>query len=130
MAGMSDYLESAVLAHTLGVVPYAAPSAVYVALFTVAPTDAGGGTEVAGGSYGRQAATFAVSGDDPTTAVNSAQVNFPQATGTWGVVVAAGIYDATTDGNLLYWADLVSPKEVVPGSDFYFPAGDLEITLD
>ena len=51
MAGFSDYLEDKVLDHVFGGTAYTAPSTLYVALYTVAPTDTGGGTEVSGGGY-------------------------------------------------------------------------------
>ena len=51
MAGFSDYLEDKVLDHVFGGNAYTAPGTLYVALYTVAPTDTGGGTEVTGGSY-------------------------------------------------------------------------------
>lgn len=47
MAGnLTNYLENKLLDHFLGTTAYTMPSPVYVALFTVAPGDAGGGTEV------------------------------------------------------------------------------------
>ena len=49
MAGFSDYLEDKVLDRVFGGNAYTAPSTLYVALYTVAPTDTGGGTEVSGG---------------------------------------------------------------------------------
>jgi hypothetical protein len=42
------------------------------------------GTEVSGGSYARTAVTFGAPSDGVTT--NSAAVEFPQATGSWGSV--------------------------------------------
>ena len=39
MAGFSDYLEDKVLDHVFGGNAYSAPSTLYVALYTVAPTD-------------------------------------------------------------------------------------------
>ena len=45
MAGFSDYLEDKVLDHVFGGSAYTAPSPLYVALFTAAPSDPGGGTE-------------------------------------------------------------------------------------
>jgi hypothetical protein len=54
MAGFSDYLEDKVLDHVFGGNAYTAPTTLYVALYTVAPTDTGGGTEVSGGAYARQ----------------------------------------------------------------------------
>lgn len=108
---------------------YTSPSSLYVGLFTVAPTDAGGGTEVSGNSYARTAATFSVTGTSPTTASNSANVEFPTASGSWGTVVAAAIFDASTSGNMLSWADLTASKAVGSGDVFRFATGNLSVTL-
>src|SRR5574343_999627 len=105
MAGSkSDYLESALLNHVLRASALASPAAVYVALYTTAPTDAGGGVEVTGGAYARQAATFAAPVAGVTS--NSATVAFPVATAGWGTVTSLGRFDAPTGGNLLYWGTL------------------------
>jgi len=128
MAGFSDYLEDKVLDHVFGGVAYTAPTK-HVALYTVAPTDTGGGTEVTGGSYARQTSTFTVSGTDPTTATNAAAIEYPTATGDYGTVVAVGILDALSGGNLLAYADLTTSKTVSTGDVFRFDAGDLDITL-
>jgi len=101
----------------------------YVALYTVAPDDTGGGTEVTGGSYARQTSTFTVSGTSPTTATNAAAVEYPTATADYGTVVAVGILDALTSGNLLAYANLDTSKVVTSGDVFRFDAGDLDITL-
>jgi len=55
MAGKSDYLENTILDLVYGGVAYTPPAILYVALFSVAPTDAGGGTELSGGGYARVA---------------------------------------------------------------------------
>ena len=128
MAGFSDYLEDKVLDHVFGGVAYTAPTK-HVALYTVAPTDTGGGTEVTGGAYARQTSTFTVSGTDPTTATNAAAIEYPTATGDYGTVVAVGILDALSSGNLLAYADLTTSKTVSTGDVFRFDAGDLDITL-
>jgi hypothetical protein len=124
MAGFSDYLED-----MFGGVAYTAPSTLYVALYTVAPTDTGGGTEVSGGAYARQTATFSVSGTDPTTASNTAAIEYPTATADYGTVVAVGVFDALTSGNLLAYANLTASKVVSSGDIFRFNTGDLDITL-
>ena len=129
MAGFSDYLEDKVLDHVFGGVAYTAPGTLYVALYTVAPDDTGGGTEVTGGSYVRQTGTFTVSGTSPTTATNSAAIEYPTATADYGTVVAVGILDASSGGNLLAYADLTTSKTVSTGDVFRFDAGDLDITL-
>jgi hypothetical protein len=129
MAGFSDYLEDKVLEHVFGGNAYTAPGTLYVALYTVAPTDTGGGTEVSGGAYVRQSGAFTVSGTNPTTASNTSAIEYPTATADYGTVVAVGIFDASSSGNLLAYANLTASKVVSSGDVFRFNAGDLDITL-
>lgn len=129
MSGFSDYLEDKVLDHVFGGNAFTAPSTLHVALYTVAPSDTGGGTEVSGGAYARQTATFTVSGTNPTTASNTAAIEYPTATANYGTVVAVGVLDASSGGNLLAYSTLDSSKVVSSGDVFRFNAGDLDITL-
>ena len=129
MSGFSDYLEDKVLDHVFGGNAFTAPTTLYVALYTVAPSDTGGGTEVSGGAYARQTGTFTVSGTNPTTASNTAAIEYPTATANYGTVVAVGILDASSSGNLLAYSTLDSSKVVSSGDGFRFNAGDLDITL-
>lgn len=130
MAGFTNYAEDLVLDWLLTNGAATRPTAWYVALYTVAPGESGGGTEVSGGSYARTAVTFTVSGTAPTTASNSAAVEFPAATGNWGTIVAAGIFDASTSGNLLAFADLTTSKTVDTGDVLRFNTGEIDVTLD
>jgi len=130
MAGFTNFSEDLVLDCLLTNGSATRPTAWYVALYTVAPGEAGGGTEVSGGSYARTAVTFTVSGTAPTTASNSAAVEFPTATGSWGTVVAAGIFDASTSGNLLAFANLTTSKTVDSGDVLRFNTGEIDVTLD
>ena len=103
------------------------PTAWYVALFTSAPSDTGGGTEVSGGGYARQSVSFTVSGD---TASNSAALEYPTATASYGTVTHVGVFDASTAGNLIAYAALTTSKAIDTGDVLRLPAGDLDITLD
>lgn len=103
------------------------PTAWYIGLFTAAPGEAGGGTEVSGGSYVREAVTFTVSGN---LATNSAAVEWPTATGTWGTITHVAVFDALTSGNMLVYASLTSSKTIASGDVLRIPAGDLDVTLD
>ncbi|MGC9361097.1 MAG: phage tail fiber protein [Anaerolineae bacterium] len=134
MAGSkSDYLENELLDHVLGGADYTRPATVYVALFTVAPSDTGGGTEVTGGSYARAEVTNnatnwpAASGGVKS---NGVDITFPEATADWGTVVAFAIFDAATAGNMLYWGDLTASKTINSGDTAKFNAGELSITED
>ena len=129
MSGFSDYLEDKVLEHVFGGNAFTAPTTLYVALYTVAPSDTGGGTEVSGGGYARQTSTFNVSGTNPTEATNASAIEYAAAPANYGTVVAVGILDASSGGNLLAYSTLDSSKVVSSGDVFRFNAGDLDITL-
>ena len=45
-------------------------------------------------------------------------------------MVAVGIFDAASGGNLLHWGDLTASKTIGSGDRFELPAGDLDITED
>jgi len=127
MAEMSNYLETALINGTLRGTTYTAPTTVYVGLYTSDPTDADSGTEVSGGSYARQAVTFGAPSDGVST--NTAAIEFPQATGTWGTVGWIGIEDASTGGNLLYHTALDASKTIATGDIFKIAIGSLSVTL-
>ncbi len=127
MAEMSNYLETALINGTLRGTTYTAPTTVYVGLYTSDPTDADTGTEVSGGSYARQAVTFGAPSNGVST--NTAAIEFPQATGTWGTVGWIGIEDASTGGNLLYHTALDASKTIATGDIFKIAIGSLSVTL-
>lgn len=130
MAGLTNFGEDLVLDFLFTTGTATRPTAWYVSLYTVAPTESTGGTEVSGGSYARISTSFTVSGTAPTTASNTAAVEFAEASATWGTVVAAGIMDASTGGNLIAYASLTTAKAIDTGDVLRFNAGALDITLD
>lgn len=155
MAAMSNFLENKLIdwlfrAQAIGITGASAaagtgPTSVWIALFTANPTDAGGGTEVTGGSYARvqvtsslanwagtqgAGTTVASSGTSGTTS-NNAAITFPAPTANWGVVTGVGIFDASTAGNLLAFSALSSSKTVNSGDAApSFPAAALSFQID
>jgi hypothetical protein len=127
MAEISNYLENALINGTIRGTTYTAPSTVYVGLYTSDPTDANTGTEVSGGSYARQSATFAAPSNG--SSASNADITFPQATGSWGTVGWIGILDASTSGNLLYHTALDASKTIETGDIFKIASGNLTVTL-
>lgn len=127
MAEMSNYLEDALINATLRNTSYSSPATVYVALFTSDPTDAGSGTEVSGGSYARTAVTFGAPSNGVST--NSAAVEFPTCTSSWGTITHIGIMDALTTGNLLYHTALTASKVIDVDDIFRITIGNLSVTL-
>ena len=124
---MSNYLENALINSTIRGTTFTAPATVYVGLYTSDPTDANTGTEVSGGSYARQVATFAAPSNG--TAASNADITFPTATGNWGTVGWIGILDALTSGNLLYHTALDSSKTIQTGDVLKISSGNLTVTL-
>lgn len=129
----SDYLENAILNHQLGGPDYTRPPTVWVSLWTVSPADAGGGTEVVGGAYVRFPMTnnatnwpAAVAGSKS----NGTVITFATPLAAWGVIVAFGIHDALSGGNLLRYGNLTTPKTIDIGDEVSFPIGDLTCTED
>jgi hypothetical protein len=132
----THYAEKALLSYALRntTTPGFPPATVYLALFTAAPTDQGGGTEVSGGGYARQAVTFAAPTDNGASSGSqtspTADVTFPVATADYGTVVAAGLFDAATGGNLLLYGSLTESKTINAGDQFKMPSAGLSCLLD
>lgn len=108
MTGFTDYWAKKILDHSTGKTAIGSAPAAYVALFTAVGADDGTGfTEVSGGSYARVATVGAdwnaASGSAPSSTTNANSITFPTSTGSWGTIIAFGIYDALTTGNLLAW---------------------------
>lgn len=127
MSEMSNYLENALINATLRNTSYTSPATVYLALYTSDPTDADTGTEVTGNAYVRQSITFGAPSNGVST--NSAAIEFPQATGSWGTVAYIGIRDASTSGNLLFHSPLDASKTIATGDVFRVAIGSLSVTF-
>ena len=147
----SDFVEDAIAKQYFrNTAPAAPPATVYVAAFTAVPTDvAGSGTEVsaAGTAYARQAVSCGTSGTGvgagwtyttaTGTVVNAADVLWAICTASWGTVVAFGIFDAVTGGNMIARIDkdganaAISVAITTVGVDqLKIPAGSLSIVID
>lgn len=117
------YLANNVLNVALRGIPFTPPVTVYVALYTVAPTVSGGGTEVSGGAYARQ--TVSLSAPVNGQLASTADVLFPVATAAWGTVTSFAILDASSGGNMLYFSNLSTPRTVLASDQIRFPTGQL-----
>lgn len=126
--GMTNYLEEKLLNHVFRSTTYTPPSVVYLALFTVAPTDTGGGTEVTGGSYARQPVTYSAAVNPDGRISNSASVTFtnmPACT-----VVASATMDALTTGNMLTYGTLGTSRVVTAGENLTIAIADHNVVFN
>lgn len=126
MSSFTDYLENAVLNHVFRNIALTSPTTVYAAIFTVTPSDAGGGTEVTGGGYARQTVTFGAPSGGAIS--NTNVVNFTASGAGYGTVVAGAIFDALTGGNMLAWGPITSAT-INDTDTLRFAAGDIDVTL-
>lgn len=106
------------------------PANAFFALFTAAPTNAGGGTEVNVGNYARVSTPFSLTGFSGTQSAGSTAAssgtsgrisnNFALAYATpdvdWGTITHEGVFDASSAGNLLFWNVLDAAHTVLAGS--------------
>lgn len=129
MASFTDYTENKVLDHVVGKTAFTMP-AIWVALFTAAPSDTGGGTEVTGGSYARKATAgtdWAAASAGATS--NATTLTFVTPTASWGTVTHFALMDAATVGNMIAWAPLTTSQAIGSGNTVSFAIGDLDVTL-
>lgn len=134
MGSKSDAYEIDILKATTGqattVITTTPLTEVWVALFTVAPTDSTAGTEVTGGSYARTASKGKWAVPAAGSVANNAVITFPTSTVDWGTVVAFALCTASTAGTQLMWGTLTSNKAVNNGDTASFAAGALTLTED
>jgi hypothetical protein len=130
MSSFTDYTENLALTYLFNTGAVTRPTAWYVGLFTAAPSDTGGGTEVTGNGYARVSAGTISGSGTATTFTNAAAIEFAAASGgNWGTIGWAAIFDASTSGNMLAWAPLTTAKAINDGDIFRIPASSLSITL-
>jgi hypothetical protein len=139
MGSFSDYLEAKLLDLVFSGAAFSPSGTIYLAMFTVTPTDAGGGTEATGGGYARLAVTNnatnfpASTGTAPTTKNNGVALTYPQASGDWSTgsnMVAFAWFDAVGGGNMYMWGALTQAKPVLSGDTPSVAINGFTATLD
>lgn len=144
MASLTDAFENQLIDFIFRAQALTLPGNLHVGLFTAAPSDAGGGTEVSGGSYARASVTRSLANFAGTQSAgsttastgtggvtsNNGTITFPAPTANWGSITHFGIFDASSGGTLLIWGALGTPKTVNNGDAApTFTAGQLTFTL-
>lgn len=128
MSAKSDYLENKFIDLMFRGRSYSPPATLYFALFTAAPSDSGGGTEVSGTGYARvavatgdaaflatQGGTSGASSGTGGQTSNANAITFPAPGGAWGVATHWGAFDASSGGNLLVHGTLAAVKTINGG---------------
>jgi hypothetical protein len=119
------------------------PGSWHIALFTGAPGEAGGGTEVLAGGYARQAVARSLAAWSGTQAAastvastgtggrssNNAAITFGAASADWGTVTHVAWMDASTGGNAWIVRALTTPRTVLNGDQVVFNPDTLALTI-
>lgn len=154
MAAISKFLFNTLVDFVFRQGSYTPSTTLYIGICTVTPVSGDSGTqvysgsggtgvEVTGGSYARVAynpssssnwtatqggVSGASSGSTGLTS-NNTTITFPTATASWGTIVGMAIFDAATNGNMLFFGALSASKVVGSGDVFDFNANQLSVTL-
>lgn len=108
----------------------ALPETYYVALSTTIPNEDGSNfTEVTGGAYVRMPYGKCSAPIDGRVC-NLDDVEYPECEADWGTVLAFGLYDAVTGGNLLAWNQVSPPQLITLGAQARFKPEALKITFE
>jgi len=115
-----------------GLQPAGTEGSLYVALYTVAPTDSTAGTECTYTGYARKAVARSAAGWTVTdnNCFNAAAVTFVICSGGTESAVAFSIMTAVTGGDMLYWGDIDTPLAISTGVTPEFASGALDIYED
>jgi hypothetical protein len=129
MAALSNYAEKLLLDWSMTTGSATRPTAWYVALYTAAPSDTGGGTEVSTGGYARQSVTFDAASSPGGTTSNNNTVSFTASGASYGTVSHIGIFDNVSGGNLLWHGSMTASKTVADGDTLEFSIGNIDLTI-
>jgi hypothetical protein len=129
MAALSDYAEKLLLDWMMTTGSATRPTTWFVALYTAAPSDSGGGTEVSGNGYARQSVTFGAASTPGGTTSNTNTVSFTASGGNWGTITHIGIFTAVTSGELLWHGSMTASKTINDGDVLEFAIGNIDLTL-
>lgn len=115
-----------------GLQPSATAGSLYVALYTIAPTDSTSGTECTYTGYARVAIARSAAGwtVSENNAYNTEAVTFDECTAGSETAVAFAIMTTASGGDMLYWGDLDSNLSISSGTIPQFTAGALDIYED
>ena len=130
MAALSDVAEKLLLDWLMTTGSATRPTAWYVALYTAAPSDSGGGTEVSTGGYARQSVTFDAAATPGGTTSNNNVVQFTASGADFGTITHIGIHSAVSGaGNLLWHGAMTTSRTVSDGDTLEFSVGNIDLTI-
>ncbi len=129
MSQLTDFAENALIDCMFRGQALGNPATWFFALYTAAPGETGGGTEVSGGSYSRPSlaaslanfagtqgagTTVASSGSSGQTS-NNVAITAPAPTANWGTLTHYSWMSAGSGGNMWIYGALAAPRVISSG---------------
>lgn len=125
---ISNYLRNKLLDKAVGGADFTPAANLFVRAFSTVLTAAGAGTEISNAGY----AAIEVPNNFTNfpAAVNGAKSNALRldgdaATENFADILAFGLFDAASGGNLYFYDNLDAPLAIENGQNFFFDAGDI-----
>lgn len=129
MTALSDYAEKLLIDYCFNTEVVTRPTSWYIALYTAAPSDSGGGTEVSGNGYARDQVTFDAGASPGGTTQNASAAIFTASGGNFGTITHFAVFDSLSGGNMLAWTAMDTNRTVNDGETLTFAIGDIDIAL-
>lgn len=134
MSAASDFLENEILDHIFNKGAYTAPTNIFIALCTAAPTDASTGSTITEATYTGYARKSTAGADWNTASGgsidNANELAFAECTAGSSTVTHFALCDASSAGNVLFHGALDASLAVSAGVTPRFQAGQLSISAD
>ncbi len=128
--GIGTFLADAVLDHIFKNTAYDTTASIYVALSKADPTDNNSGLDEHSGDNYARVNHDAWDAASAGATENDGAVTFPQASAAWGTVTHFAMFDASTNGNLLFYGALDNSRNIGQNDTPSFADGALDITMD
>ncbi len=126
------------LDNVVGATSYTVPGILYVGLFSATPGVGTPANEITNGNspgYARKSVTNNTTNFPASTVVsgvatkkNGTDITFAAASGTWVTVTYAGIFDASSGGELLFFGPLATARSFINGDVPKILANSLTLT--
>ena len=132
MANISTYLRNKLLDKAVGAVDFTPAVNLYFRAFSTVLTAAGAGTELDGDGYEaleveNNPTNFPAAASGAKS--NAVRFDFAPATADWDDILAIGVFDASSGGNLYYYQNLEDPLVILETENIYFDIGDIDFSI-
>ena len=129
MGSLIDAFENKLIDHILKNTALTQPTNLYVGFSTADPTESGSGiAEPSGGNYARALCNVWDTAASRATQ-NTNQIDFNQASASWGTIAYWFIADDISAGNLIAYGSFTISKTINTGNTPFIKAGEIDVSI-